>query len=119
MTSKAWIAGGQALRIIASSGLAMLFVSPTCVVAQEPLPSVTHSLLATEHSAGGTLGLFGDVTNCTLIRCEQSASLGVTARAVGPLRVTSGVVVQQNASPVLGARQALAPDAARGAGRRR
>lgn len=108
MTSKAWIAGGQALRIIASSGLAMLFVSPTYVVAQEPLPSVTHSLLATERSAGGTLGLFGDVTNCTLIRCEQSASLGVNARIAGPFRVTSGVVLQQNASPVLGARQALA-----------
>ena len=108
MTSKDWIADRHAWRNIVSSVVAMLFVAPVSVIAQEPLPSVTHSLLAPERSGSSTLGLFGDVTNCTLIRCEQSAALGMNARIAGPFRMTSGVVLQQNASPVLGARQALA-----------
>jgi len=113
MTPKDRIAREQALRIIASrivtwSAVAMLVIAPASITAQEPLPSVTHSLLATERSAGSTLGLFGDITNCTLILCEQSAGLGVNAKVAGPFRVTSGVVLQQEASPLLGARQALA-----------
>lgn len=107
MTSKDLIAGRGISRVIVTSVGAMLVAVPARTSAQNIVPSVTHSWLAAERAASTTLGLFGDVTNCTLIRCEQSAALGLSARIAGPFRATSGVVLQQDASPVLGARQAL------------
>lgn len=108
MTSNDRIAKRGISRVIVTTFSALIGALPAHLVAQELLPSVTHSWLAAARSTGASLGVFGDVTNCTLIRCEQSAGLGVNARIVGRLRVTSGVVLHQDAAPVIGGRQALA-----------
>src|SRR5690348_738322 len=73
---------------------AFLVTTATCLSgplgAQEARPAEVRSWLARQIPAPA-FSVFGDVTTCTLVRCNQTASIFVSARSPSGLELTTGV----------------------------
>ena len=95
-------------------GMLALVVFADLVAAQEPRPLELRSWLtpratprATSRIAPSLLSLSGDVTGCTLVRCNQTASMFVTTRAPFGLDLTAGFRMRDLGAEQLGGRSAL------------
>ena len=74
--------------------------------AQEPRPLELRSWLP-PRLATPLLSFSGDVTSCTLVRCNQAASLFATSKLPFAFDLTTGVRLNDLGTPQLGARSAL------------
>ena len=80
------------------------------LTAQEPRPLEQRSWMAsrvTTRMAPSPLALSGDVTGCTLVRCNQTASMFATARVPFGAELTTGFRMRDLGSAQLGGRSAL------------
>ena len=74
--------------------------------AQEPRPLELRSWMA-PRLATPLLAVSGDVTSCTLVRCNQVASLFVSTNLPFAVELTTGLRMSDIGTPQLGARSAL------------
>jgi hypothetical protein len=74
--------------------------------AQEPRPLELHSWLA-PHLAMPRLALAGDLTSCTLVRCNQTASFFASTKTWFDVGLTTGVRLNDLGTTQIGGRSAL------------
>ena len=82
------------------------------ITAQEPRPLELRSWMASRLTSPIappplSLALSGDVTGCTLVRCNQTASMFATARVPFGAELTTGLRMRDLGSAQLGSRSAL------------
>jgi len=96
---------GDWLRRLAASAPATVIFSGA-LHAQEPRPLELRSWLPSR-LATPLFSISGDVTSCTLVRCNQAASLFASTKLPFAFDLTTGVRMSDIGTPQLGARSAL------------
>jgi len=93
-------------RSVVVTAVAVVTALSTRVAAQEPRPLELRSWLA-QRLATSPLSLSGDLTSCTLVRCNQTASFFASTPVPFDVGLTAGLRMRDLGAARLGGRSAL------------